>query len=179
MIEIRKATSADAIAMAKVVARGWAESYGGIIPDEILTHQSSASAIQRNADDMRAWLESGQSYWVIEQENIITGIAVAAPARDADSPVPTELIAIYLTNSEKGQGTSDRLIAAAIGDSPCMLWVLRDNARAIAFYHRHGFEFDGTEQPALRDNPEIVESRMARPPEHLHSPSIHCDQYAA
>lgn len=149
--------------MARVIAQGWQESYSGIIPDDILAHQSSTTTIQRNADDMRTRLASGQTYWAIERDNVITGMAVAAPARDADSPVATELIAMYLTNAEKGRGTSDQLITAAIGNKPCMLWVLRDNPRAIAFYRRHGFDFDGAEKPALRNNLDIIESRMVRP----------------
>ncbi len=34
--------------------------------------------------------------------------------------------------------------AIAIGDSAAYLWVLDGNARAIRFYERHGFAFDGT-----------------------------------
>ncbi|MCB5275771.1 hypothetical protein BJG92_03324 [Arthrobacter sp. SO5] len=41
-----------------------------------------------------------------------------------------------------------------------MLWVAKDNPRAVAFYRRNGFEFDGAEQtdPA----PKIVDARMVR-----------------
>lgn len=42
-----------------------------------------------------------------------------------------------------------------------MLWVAKDNPRAVAFYLRNGFNFDGTEQtdPGA---PKIVDARMVR-----------------
>lgn len=42
-----------------------------------------------------------------------------------------------------------------------MLWVALENPRAIAFYRRNGFEFDGAEEtdPAA---PAIIDARMVR-----------------
>lgn len=42
-----------------------------------------------------------------------------------------------------------------------MLWVAKDNPRAVAFYRRNGFDFDGVEQ---RDPgaPKITDARMVR-----------------
>lgn len=48
-----------------------------------------------------------------------------------------------------------------MGDGEAMLWVAKDNPRAVAFYRRNGFDLDGTEQ---RDPgaPKIVDARMLR-----------------
>ena len=50
------------------------------------------------------------------------------------------------------------LLKAAIGDEPAYLWVLDGNPRAIDFYERQGFRFDGTR----KTEPVGVERRMVR-----------------
>jgi len=53
------------------------------------------------------------------------------------------------------------LLDHVLGDSPAMLWVAAQNPRAIAFYRRNGFEFDGVEKvdPVA---PLITDARMLR-----------------
>ena len=48
----------------------------------------------------------------------------------------------------------------ALGDSPAYLWVLDGNVRAIGFYERHGFAFDGATKP----EDVGLERRMVRGP---------------
>ena len=44
---------------------------------------------------------------------------------------------------------------------PAVLWVAKENRRAIAFYRRNGFAFDGAEQ-SDPGTAGIVEARMVR-----------------
>jgi len=50
------------------------------------------------------------------------------------------------------------LLADAIGAAPAYLWVLDGNDRAIGFYQRQGFRFDGSS----KIEPVGVERRMVR-----------------
>ena len=50
---------------------------------------------------------------------------------------------------------------AVIGDGGAYLWLATDNARARAFYRKHGFELDGAEQ--FDTEWSCHESRMVRP----------------
>jgi len=60
-----------------------------------------------------------------------------------------------------GTGAGQGLHDAVVDRAPAQLWVLRGNARAISFYTRNGFEFDGVEFIDPRD-PDLVELRMVR-----------------
>jgi ribosomal protein S18 acetylase RimI-like enzyme len=53
------------------------------------------------------------------------------------------------------------LLDATLGTDPAMLWVAKENPRAIAFYRRNGFRFDGAEQIDPHA-PRITDARMVR-----------------
>ena len=61
-----------------------------------------------------------------------------------------EIIALYVLKDYYGKGVSKQLMHAAFVAldqfSEIYLWVLKDNKRAIAFYQKMGFTFDGQEQ---------------------------------
>lgn len=162
MIEVREARESEFVAMARMKARAWRQSHGDLIPEAIVERQSGERAIQNTAERWRISLDQGNRYWVVLRDEAIVGVAHGGEARDADAPVPLELTMIYLLDIEKGRGTADRLLAAAIGSDPCLVWVLRDNGRAIRFYERHGFVLDGVEKPAFATHPDIREVRMVR-----------------
>ena len=88
------------------------------------------------------------------------GFGAAGPTRDDDAPAPCELYAINLLAAGHGTGLADLLMAELVGDRASSLWVIEGNARARAFYRRHGFERDG----ATRENEAngVVEIRLVR-----------------
>jgi GNAT superfamily N-acetyltransferase len=95
--------------------------------------------------------------------NRIVGLADAGPGRDDPGPEELELYSIFTLRDTYGIGLGAALLSAAVGDSPAYLWVLRDNARAQAFYRKHGFRADGESgllPPEWEGLPEI---RMGRP----------------
>ena len=61
-----------------------------------------------------------------------------------------EIIALYVLKDYYGKGVSKQLMHAAFVAldqfSEIYLWVLKENKRAIAFYQKMGFTFDGQEQ---------------------------------
>lgn len=74
-----------------------------------------------------------------------------------------EIIALYVLKDYYGKGVSKQLMHAAfvtLGQfSEIYLWVLKDNKRAIAFYQKMGFTFDGQEQ-ILKLGKPVKELRM-------------------
>ena len=74
-----------------------------------------------------------------------------------------EIIALYVLKDYYGKGVSKQLMHAAFVAldqfSEIYLWVLKDNKRAIAFYQKMGFTFDGQEQILELGKP-VKELRM-------------------
>ena len=74
-----------------------------------------------------------------------------------------EIIALYVLKDYYGKGIAQKLVRAALtaldSFSEIFLWVLKDNKRAIAFYQKMGFTFDGQENTLELGKP-IKEKRM-------------------
>ena len=74
-----------------------------------------------------------------------------------------EIIALYVLKDYYEKGVSKQLMHAAFVAldqfSEIYLWVLKDNKRAIAFYQKMGFTFDGQEQ-ILKLGKPVKELRM-------------------
>ena len=74
-----------------------------------------------------------------------------------------EIIALYVLKDYYGKGVSKQLMHATFVAldqfSEIYLWVLKDNKRAIAFYQKMGFTFDGQEQ-ILKLGKPVKELRM-------------------
>ena len=74
-----------------------------------------------------------------------------------------EIFAIYVLAKYYGQKVGYELMNAAfekLADyKKIAVWVLKGNERAIKFYERYGFRFDGTEQEIMLGTPN-TELRM-------------------
>ena len=78
---------------------------------------------------------------------------LTAPELDAAQDGDIELKKIYLLSRFHGGGVARDLLAAALagatGHKRLLLGVKNDNARAIAFYQKHGFQTIGTRRFAV------------------------------
>lgn len=92
----------------------------------------------------------------------IVGLTTSGPARDDEAPTEHELYAINVLARAHGTGLGAALLEQAVGDRAAYLWVLDGNARAAAFYRRHGFADDGGRKP--EPDTGLVELRMSRGP---------------
>ena len=74
-----------------------------------------------------------------------------------------EIIALYVLKDYYGKGVSEQLMHAVFDVlnhfSEIYLWVLKDNKRAVAFYQKMGFSFDGQEKILELGKP-VKELRM-------------------
>ncbi|HSN35012.1 MAG TPA: GNAT family N-acetyltransferase [Arthrobacter sp.] len=103
----------------------------------------------------------GWSIRVAECSGQIIGFAFFGPSftpEGQETPRDHQLFSLYIAAEHYGTGAGQALLDATAGHAPAMLWVATDNPRAMAFYRRNGFEFDGTEQtdpraPAIVDAP--------------------------
>ena len=93
---------------------------------------------------------------VAERAGELVGFACQGPGRG--EPGGLELYALYTRAAWWGTGLGTALLAGSLGDLPAYLWVLEGNARAIAFYEKHGFRLDG----GVEDEEEGRHLRMVR-----------------
>lgn len=159
---VRDADPADVADIIEMKLRSWRETYSHV-RDEKFFQQAEASAPDQIAF-WRAKIAQGNKLWLAEDlHGQIVGIAAAAPANAENAEAePTEphyqLRLIYVLKSAQGSGVADALLDNALGHAPASLSVIADNARARAFFTRHGFRNHGEpktpESGAWADIPE-------------------------
>lgn len=88
------------------------------------------------------------------------GLCSGGLSRDEDAPTGWELYSVNLLERVQGTGLADELLRLVVGDRDTSLWVLPGNARARAFYRRHGFVEDGSAR--THEDSGAEEIRMVR-----------------
>jgi GNAT superfamily N-acetyltransferase len=164
VLEIRDARPADAERIAEINADGWRAAYVGMIDDDRLASidvREWARTVRGNLED----LAERSFSLVAERDGEIAGSCfVVSPPRDQDlGPEFAELVAIYVDPNDWREGIGTALLdaaqarAASSGCTQMSLWTLTRNAPAQAFYERHGWRPDGSEEvhpiakaPAIR-----------------------------
>ena len=94
--------------------------------------------------------KSPENTLVAKDKDKVVGFAVYSPSRDEDLPDAGEVDAIYVLSEYYGRKVGYRLMNEAISRlseyDTVFVWVFEANERAIRFYHRYGFEFDGAKK---------------------------------
>lgn len=159
---VRDAAAADLEAVLAMKAAAWREAYGQLRDESFFVR--AEATLDRQVEHWRGQLTAGHTLWMAEDtRGRCVGMAAAGPARHraergdpgAQLGAPelpgTELYAVYVLAEAQGSGVADALMARAVGTGPCLLWVLTGNARARAFYARHGFT--AADVPVPMDGP--------------------------
>jgi GNAT superfamily N-acetyltransferase len=159
---IRPAAPHDAEALTDLHLDVWEEAYGALIAPEILRKrrltrpervaQWADNLVRTKGRTLLAWNDEGSR---------LLGFVSVGPGRDEPGVgLPgLEVWALYVRAETYGHGVGHALLLEAIGADPAYLWVLDGNERAINFYERQGFVFDGVS----KTEPEGLERRMLRP----------------
>lgn len=116
----------------------------------LVDHPSAyGSAFGREvAFDEDTWRERlGQTVLLAERKDgLPLGAATLLQPDPAEDP---EIVAMWVAGHVRGEGVADALVDAAVaragelGADVVRLHVMLDNPRAVAFYERMGFAFDG------------------------------------
>jgi GNAT superfamily N-acetyltransferase len=143
---IRRATPADAPAIAAVQVRACHHAYAEIVePDHMPT-------VEDRAPRFAATLADGAELYVWDQDGRVAGFV----ALDGD-----ELRAIYVDPPAQGAGVGAALLAVAVqamraaGHAEAFLWTFEANGLACAFYERHGWHADGGREERVPGQPEV------------------------
>ena len=136
--------------------KSWQETYAGLIDSEYLQKitEEKCKAIARKWTD---------NILVAKDGDKVIGFVGYGKYRDDTLADYGEVFAIYVLADNHGQKVGYELMNAAINKlsdyNKIAVWVLKGNERAIKFYERYGFRFDGTEQEIMLGTPN-TELRM-------------------
>lgn len=157
-VRIRPTALEDAEALTDLHLDVWEEVYAGLVDADILIERRA-----RRSARLDGWRRSLTGYTSTELvaeggDGRLLGFVSVGSGRDEPGPdVPErEVMRLYVRAERYGTGVGYALLNASIGDDPAYLWVLEGNRRAIDFYERQGFRFDGTS----KTEPVGVERRM-------------------
>lgn len=140
---------ADGEALTDLHLDAWEDAYADLMPVSIFRERRAGRA--RRIEQWRAILGEPSSTNLLawDDRGHLLGFASTGSGRDeprAELP-GLELMALYARSESYGDGVGYALLDAAVGESPAYLWVLDGNERAIRFYERQGFGFDGATKP--------------------------------
>jgi ribosomal protein S18 acetylase RimI-like enzyme len=151
-LTIRIAGPDDVGAIARFQTECWREAYVDLVPQDYL---DSVGAAERQARWAERIIARKRNVVLAESRGEVVGVGSSG----VDDGV-LELKSLYVAASHQGTGLADELLTEVLGPSPAVLWVFRDNSRAIAFYARHGFTPDGA--TAIDPDTGLAELRLAR-----------------
>ena len=153
-VEIRRAVPADAEALTRLHLDCWDDAYTGLMPQSIL--DARRHDVPARVERWRKILATGRTS-VAEHDAGLIGFVNASPGAELPD-FEIQLFALYVRAAWWGTRVGWALFDAAVGHRSAYLWVLEGNDRAIRFYERQGFRFDGTGQ----DEDEGRHLRMVR-----------------
>ena len=118
----------------------WKEAYRGIVCDSYLDSMTVEASTARAR-------QFAENTLIAKDKDKVIGFAVYGPSGDEDLINAGEVAAIYVLSEYYGQKIGYRLMNEAVSRlsdySTIAVWVLEKNERAINFYRKYGFEFDG------------------------------------
>lgn len=143
---LREAREGDAEGLAYVHITAWQTAYREILPADYLDALTPASRTERWQERLARQSEAEFTFVAEattsagDEERKLVGFVAGGPERDGTIGYDHEIWGVYLLQEWRGGGIGRRLVAAAAawvrarGGRSLILWVLRDNWRARAFY---------------------------------------------
>ena len=133
----------------------WREAYDEILPAEFQE--------QMTLDKCRFYSQKYPENTLIALDDTkVVGFVSYGDFRDS-ATIAGEIFALYVLKDYYGKGVGQQLMqatfAALDGYQEIVLWVLEDNKRAISFYEKMGFVFDGQEK-VINLGKAVKEKRM-------------------
>lgn len=147
---IRQATIEDAQEIARLHIVSWQATYANELPSDFLAGLDLGARTAR----WRGQIEQGVQVLLAEEDGFLIGYVSCGPAQYGESLRPEEwqIYNLHVTPPRHGQGIGSVLFDRAVqlgrqsGATGLMLWVVRTNTNARAFYERKGMRHDGISQ---------------------------------
>ncbi|MBQ8432656.1 MAG: GNAT family N-acetyltransferase [Clostridia bacterium] len=139
-------TDAEIDGKAYVHWKSWQETYEGLVDADYLQQMT----LEKCLKIAKKWREN---IFVAKDGEKVVGFVGYGAYRDTTLADTGEVYGIYVLKDYHDQKVGYRLMNAAVealgAYSQIAVWVLAGNDRAIRFYQRYGFVFDGTKQEII------------------------------
>lgn len=142
-ITIKPMETSEEIEMkSRVHWQTWREAYDEILPAEFQE--------QMTLDKCRFYSQKYPENTLIASDDAkVVGFVSYGDFQDS-ATIAGEIFALYVLKDYYGKGVGQQLMQAAFAAldayQEIVVWILEDNKRAIAFYEKMGFVFDGQEK---------------------------------
>ncbi len=121
--------------------KSWQETYIDLMPEDYLKNLTLEKCIKM----AHKW---PQNTLLLKVNNKTVGFSCIGKSADVEDA--NEIVAIYLLKEYHGKKLGYELLKRTVLSTPAnskiVLWVLKGNDRAISFYKRSGFNFNGKEK---------------------------------
>jgi GNAT superfamily N-acetyltransferase len=173
-VRLRTAWPADAAALGAMHAASWAETYPGLVPDDLLAEMSDPARRGEAWARILAAPALPSGILLAEDAEGIAGFASAGPARDPALGASGEVTGLYVLRRAQRRGLATVLLGAALralraaGHADAGAWALDGNAPAARFYAASGAVAGATREEArgphrLRETAWLWTALSARP----------------
>ncbi|WP_439239293.1 GNAT family N-acetyltransferase [Streptococcus suis] len=150
-------TEREMLGKAYVHWKSWQEAYADLLPKEFLKNTYTLERCQDWA------VRYPQNILIATIDDKVVGFACYGSSSQEDLQGAGELYALYVLADYYNRRIGYQLMQAALEKlqsyETVTLWVLEGNARAIAFYEKVGFRFDGVKK-TVNLGAERTEYRM-------------------
>jgi GNAT superfamily N-acetyltransferase len=155
-MRIRPAKPDDAEAIERIRTDTWRATYRGLMPDSLLDSLGYDPTWRRQR---MAAIPDDQFALVAEDDGVVVGYCFGGRGRSDTDRYSGEIYAIYVWPAYQRRGTGRALLSQAAlellhrGWRSMLIWVLRENAPARAFYERMGGHFVRDEERVIDGTP--------------------------
>ena len=156
IVKIKMETDDEINGKAYVHWKSWQEAYPGIVDQRYL----NAFTLEKCKKTAYHWPDN---IIIAKDGEFVIGFVGYGKYHNDELENAGEVFAIYILSEYYGKGVGDRLMHAALSQLAeyprIAVWVLKNNKRAIRFYERFGYRFDGEEKTLVLGSP-IVEVKV-------------------
>ena len=162
--EIRKAVLEDSSCLANIIINSWKSAYANIIPEK---HMIKHLDYERRKKQFERFIRENEIVLIASYKDIPCGLAFANKDNDEGLIDCASIYCIYFLEESWGKGLASILMEELIntlkdyGCKNASLWVYELNTRAIKFYEKCGFKFDGTKKNSSLSS-DLVELRYIK-----------------
>lgn len=149
-LTVRRATPEDAVLLAELGARTFADAFGASnTPEDMAAYLAANFSPERQREEL---VDPSRTFLIAEEEGRAVGYAQlrSAPPANGEAGSRLELVRLYATRDRVGRGVGAALMERFVrageeeGHDGLTLSVWEHNPRAIAFYRKWGFVETGS-----------------------------------